>query len=49
MLALTGCTEAAVPGQTTLDWTGELTDPDTRERHQLFEARRSRSPSANST
>jgi hypothetical protein len=36
-LALTGCTEAAVPGQPTLDWTGELSDPDTRERHQLFE------------
>jgi hypothetical protein len=35
-LALAGCTEAALPGQTTLDWTGELTEADTRERHQLF-------------
>ncbi len=36
MLTLTGCTEAAVPRRATLDWTGELTDPNTRERHQLF-------------
>jgi len=35
-LALSGCTDATLPGMTTLDWTGELTEPDTRERHQLF-------------
>jgi hypothetical protein len=34
-LALAGCT-AALSEATTLDWTGELTEADTRERHQLF-------------
>lgn len=34
-LALAGCT-AALPGQVTIDWTGELTEPETREQHQLF-------------
>lgn len=35
-LALAGCTDAVSLGQTTLEWTGEQIEADTRERHQLF-------------